>query len=344
VSVLADLRGRQARGERIIVPTKVTFAEVAEQWYESKHRLRAWTRRGYRDALDNVLIPRFGSWKVAAIDAEAIASLIRELEREGLHAIDPERPARPLSASTIENYLKPLSGALGFAVRRGLLSSNVCRTLTSDDRPAQRDAEPTHEWTDEEIEALFAASEELAQRADSKYDYSPVLRTAIYTGLRLGELLGLQWTDVDFETGVLHVRRQWTLTGELTEPKTKKGVRRVPLGDDMVAYLRRQKLASKYSTEGDFVFASKAGTPLSHRNVQARGFEAARDKAELPDTLTFHSMRHAFASLAAHRGVPVSVLSQVMGHADVGITQRVYMHLYDRDRAEDAFRAAMTAT
>jgi integrase len=112
----------------------------------------------------------------------------------------------------------------------------------------------------------------------------------------------------------------------------------------MVAFLRRHKLASKHSTEADFVFASKVGTPLSHRNVQARGFEAARDKAKLSDALTFHSMRHAFASLAAHRGVPVSVLSEVLGHADVGITQRVYLHLYARDKAEESFRAAMSGS
>jgi integrase len=337
----ADLRGRQARGERIIVPTKITFAETAEQWYVSKHRLRAWTKRAYRDALDNVLIPHFGSWKLAAIDADSIARLIRDLEREGLHSINPERPVRPLSASSIENYLKPLSGTLGLAVRRGLLASNVYRTLTSDDRPEKVDSEPAYEWSDEEIEGLLAASVKVAAERDSKYDYSPILRTAVYTGLRLGELLGLQWQDVDLDAGVLRVRRQFTLTSELTEPKTKKGLRRVPLGDDMVAFLRRHKLASTFSQAEDFVFASRSGTPLSHRNVQVRGFEAARDKAELPETLTFHKLRHAFASLAAHRGVPMSVLSEVMGHAHVGITQSIYMHLYGRDQAEESFRNAM---
>ena len=242
----------------------------------------------------------------------------------------------------IENYLKPLSGTLVLAVRRGLLAANVYRTLTGDDRPEKVDSEPAYEWSDEEIEGLLAASVKVAAMRDSKYDYSPILRTAIYTGLRLGELLGLQWQDVDLDAGVLRVRRQFTLTDELTEPKTKKGLRRVPLGDDMVALLRRHKLASKFSQPEDFVFASRSGTPLSHRNVQVRGFEAARDKAELPATLTFHKLRHAFASLAAHRGVPMSVLSEVMGHAHVGITQSIYMHLYGRDQAEESFRNAMT--
>jgi integrase len=57
--------------------------------------------------------------------------------------------------------------------------------------------------------------------------------------------------------------------------------------------------------------------------------------------LTFHDLRHAFASLAAHRGVPIQVLSDVLGHRDISVTQKVYLHLYGREQAEDAFRKAM---
>ena len=70
----------------------------------------------------------------------------------------------------------------------------------------------------------------------------------------------------------------------------------------------------------------------------------ARREAGLPETLTFHSMRHAFASLAAHRGVPLNVLSAVLGHGDVGMTQKVYLHLYGREQAEEGFRQAMGGT
>lgn len=107
-------------------------------------------------------------------------------------------------------------------------------------------------------------------------------------------------------------------------------MRRVPLSPDIVAALRKLKLASKFSQDADFVFASQRGTPPTHRNVQTRGFEAARDLAGLPSTLTFHDLRHAFASLAAHRGVPIQVLSAAMGHRDPSITQKVYQHLYNR--------------
>lgn len=140
---------------------------------------------------------------------------------------------------------------------------------------------------------------------------------------------------------MIHVRQQWTKYGEVTAPKTKKGRRRVPLAAEDVAFLRRLKLASRFSKDEDYVFASRNATPLGHRNVQRRGFEAARDAAELPEHLTFHSLRHAFASYAAHRGVPINVLSEVMGHSHVGVTQKVYVHLYGREQAEDAFREAM---
>jgi integrase len=219
---------------------------------------------------------------------------------------------------------------------------NPCALLTADDRPTKREREKAYEWSDDEIAGLLAASEEMAARPTSMYDYSPLLRTAIYTGLRLGELLGLQWQDVDLEENVLHVRRQWTRSRELAEPKTPKALRRVPLSTDMTALLRRHRLASRFSMNEHFVFASKIGGALAHRNVQRRGFEAARNEAGI-EGVTFHDLRHAFASIAAHRGVPVNVLSNVMGHSNIGVTQQVYMHLYNRKEAEDAFRTAMAS-
>jgi integrase len=338
----SEERSKKARGQRVVVPPKKTVAELAAEWLDGKIRLAPWTRRGYEDGLRLVLLPYFDGWQATAVDAESIAKLIRGLEVEGLHFVDPKRPVRPLGASAITTYvLKPLGGMFSLALRRDYVQENPVRLLTADDRPRQQDAEAPHEWSDEEIAKLLAESAALAKRRGARQNYEPLLRTALYTGLRLGELLGLQWGDIDLDQGVLHVKRQWTLTRELTAPKTKAGIRRVPLSAEMVAVLRRRKLASKFSQDTDFVFASQQGTPLTHRNVQTRGFEAARDLAGLPSSLTFHSMRHGFASLCAVRGIPIQVLSAALGHRDIGVTQKVYVHLYDRQSAEDSFRAAM---
>jgi integrase len=323
----AEFRGKTARGGRAVAPTRVTFAEVAEQWFESKRHLRPWTRKNYRAALDLVLIPRFGSMRLAAITPEHIAALIRELERKG-------PSGKPLSSSMIESYLRPLSTAMAFAMRRGLIGANPCSLLTCDDRPQRNERKQDHVWSDEEIETLIAAAERLARQPASRYDYTPLLRTALFTGLRLGELLGLTWADVDLHEGVLYVRRQWTRMHEYAPPKTKAAIRRIPLSDDMAKHLAALKLRSRHSNDDDPVFAAHNGKPLGHRNVTRRGFEAAAEEAGI-EGVTFHSARHAFASRMIDRGISSTVLAALMGHESSMITERRYIHLFDKQRTDE---------
>jgi Phage integrase, N-terminal SAM-like domain len=122
----AELRGRVARGERVAT-SGVRFGTVAEQWYASKRKLRDRSRANYRAALDNVLLPRFGHLRLAAITPDAVAALIRELEANGL------------AGSTIQNTLKPLTGTFKFAARRGLVTQNPVAVLTPDERPTPAD-------------------------------------------------------------------------------------------------------------------------------------------------------------------------------------------------------------
>jgi integrase len=129
--------------------------------------------------------------------------------------------------------------------------------------------------------------------------------------------------------------------GEYAEPKTRAALRRVPLSPDMVSYLREYKLRAEYSQDGDPVFASKFGTPLTHRNATRRGFEKAAEQAGI-EGVSFHSMRHAFASRMIDRGISSTVLAKIMGHESSAITESRYIHLFDRQRTDDAVREAMT--
>ena len=326
----AKARDKAARGEAPIAPSKATFGDVAEQWIESKRKLRAYTRKGYRDALDRILIPRLGPKKIGAITVEHVAALIRDLERESL------------SSSTITNYLKPLNGTMTYALRRGLIGVNPCALLTADDRPQEKESKPVHVWSDEELAALIESAEYHAKQVTARYDYSALLRLASDTGLRLGELLGLRWEDFDREARVLHVRRQWTREGVYGPTKTDAGQRRIPLSDQVVKFLTELRLRSDYSKDGDPVCASRKGTPLGHRNVTARGFEPAAKLAGI-DRVTFHDVRHAFASRMIARGISSTVLAKVMGHESSAITERIYVHLFDAVRTDEDVREAMTA-
>lgn len=336
----ADLRGRR---RPVLADAKTTFAELAEAWYQLKAaRVRPRTASYYRMALDVVLLPRFGSHKLTAIDADAIAELVHDLEREGLHAIDPIRKVRPIGHSSIDNYLKPLQAVLALAMRRRLITIDPFSYLTADDRPRKPDTEPIHEWTDAEIAALLAAAAKLAAKPESRYDYTPLLRLTATLGLRIGEALGLRWEDFDKDEAVLHIRRQWTRAREYGPPKTRAGIRRIALPADLRDDLIALRLQSKYSDAADPIFASRTGTPLTHRNVTARGFDPARNLARLPNTITFHDLRHACASRLIDAGLDPVTVAAVLGHEDPAITLRIYANRFNRQQKDEAVRHALT--
>jgi integrase len=288
----------------------------------------------YRLSLDQELIPRFGAFKLSAITADMIAAMIREMEQT------KTRRGKPMSGSTIANHLKPLSGIFVFGMRHGYCGSNPVELLTPDERPSTETRE-MRILEPEEIRALLAASRRIAQKKTSHYDYTPILTLAINTGLRKGELLRLRWMDFDRKEGVLHVRHQITPRGELTPPKTAKSVRRIPIGREMTNLLRRlqeEALVKGQAKPDSFVFPSLTGKALSQRNVTSRGFEAAAREAKLntPDkpTLTFHALRHCYASKMIAAGVNSTVLCKLMGHAHPGITEAIYIHLFDKQRTD----------
>jgi integrase len=324
----AELRGKAARGERVVTATKTRFADVAEQWYENnRDGWRRSTRDNYRASLDNVLLPKFGKMKIGSVTVDHIATLIRDLGRAG---------GKP---STIANHMLPLQGTFKLALRGGLLGTNPYSLLTKNERPEPSQNREAHVWSDVEIKALIEAAEHLAKQPASRYDYAPLIRTALVTGLRQGELHGLQWQDFDKAEGVLHVERQWLRDGSYGPPKTPSSMRRIPLSQEMVEYLTALKFRSKASGDSDPLFASRTGTPLSHRNVTGRGFGPAARLAGL--NVSIHDTRHAFASRMISRGVDVVALSKLMGHKNPRITLETYAHMYDRQKTDDAVRAAM---
>jgi integrase len=328
-----------------VVPSKQTFDEVQKEWLEVKQdRLRPWTLKSYRESLELVLVPRFGRWRLAAIDADAISKLTRDLEKEGLHAIDASRPIRPLAPASIQNHLGVLRGVLAFGVRRDYIASNPFDRLTEDDRPVKQEKEPADVWSDEQIAELVAASRRLAREPEARYDYSALLLLTARLGLRLGEVVGLQWRDFDKDAddgqGTLRVERQWTRLGQYAELKTAAAKRTIPLTPEIREELVALRLRSRHSDEGDPIFASRMGTPLTHRNVTRRGFEAAAEKAGI-EGVSFHKLRHAAASRLIAAKLDAVKVAKVLGHKDARVTLSVYAHLFDKAKTNEDIRAAL---
>ena len=169
--------------------------------------------------------------------------------------------------------------------------------------------------TPEEIGKLLA-------EADPRWRL--IIKTAILTGLREGELLGLQWADIDWVSATIYVRRSFT-AGRFYEPKTKNLRRRVPVTAELLAELKRWKLACP-NGKHDLVFPNGAGNPENHGNLLRRGFYPALRRAGLRK-IRFHDLRHTYASLLIANQEEPKLISTLLGHSSIKITFDVYGHL-----------------
>jgi integrase len=219
-----------------------------------------------------------------------------------------------------------LGRVLGTASRRRLIAANPVSQLERSERPKVARAEfPSLDR--ESVGRLIAST---PQR------YRVLVAVSVLLGPRQGEALGLRWQDVDTAAGVLRIRYQLSRGGELVEPKTNAARREVPMPPSLARMLAEHRLASPYSAETDYVFASSVGTPLAVRNIARRGLEAATRRAGLP-RLRWHDLRHIAASALIEQASP-SYVARVLGHSSPAITLSTYAHVFARVEHEERFR------
>jgi len=231
--------------------------------------------------------------------------------------------------STIKVTLLPLRAILRRAVAHGELAVNPCDGLELAAVRGRREriASPS------EAEKLLAAVPNLDR---------VIWATAIYSGLRRGELQALRVEDVDLANGVLRVERGWDDKEGVIALKSKAGRRRVPIAAALRDYLLEDRMTSEREG-GDLVFGRSAVSPFYAKGVQERADE--KWKAAKLERITFHECRHTFASLMIAAGVNAKALQVYMGHARVSITLDRYGHLMPGSEAEaagllDAYLAA----
>jgi integrase len=166
-----------------------------------------------------------------------------------------------------------------------------------------------------------------------------------YTGLRIGEALGLTWADIDHDAGLIRVHRQLSRQREHTKLKTEAGRREVILAPALAKGLREHWLASRYKAPDDFVFCNTLGRGLDYRDV-GEGFRAAVKAAGLtaPGKLTLHSLRHGFASLLISKGLNLVFVSRQLGHANPNVTLTTYAHLFEQADHAHVARVALEAS
>ena len=320
------------------VSPRLRFDTVAAWWLERFEAKVAAAERhprtleAHRYQLDGHLLPALASRRIASITVDAIAELLLELRRKGC------------SPKTSAGALATLHSIIRYARRHGWITLDPIDQLEPEERPrAVRRRQRVLGRA--EIERLLAASPPPGRL---------MVATALFSGLRISEMLGLTWDDIDLVRGVIHVRLQLSrahreMPARRVPTKTAASVREIPLVAQLAHLLAAHKQVTPFAAGTDWVFATAHGTPYGHRNVVRRVLQRAARSAGLNQEgwppLRFHDLRHTFAShLIVDLGLDVAQVSRILGHARITITLDTYTHLFDDARHTQDIRTRMAAS
>jgi integrase len=288
-----------------MVRTTVAVAEAAEEYMrylEFDRERKPSTLQGYRWIIDGRILPKFGRMRLEEVTSERVEQWAAALTG---------KPSSRRKALVI------LQGIFKRACKVYRLPANPVAGV---EKPPQRRGGDIDVFGPEEVWALVRA-------AESEED-GAIFLTAPFTGLRMGELIALQWRDVDLANAVLRVRGNYA-GGALTTPKSGK-IRSVPLAPAVAMTLARLSQRDQLTDEDDLVFPGETGTFLDGSALRRRYKAALRRAALRP--LRFHDLRHTFGTRMIAKA-DIRRVQEWMGHADVQTTMR-YLHY--APRAEDA--------
>lgn len=290
-------------------PKDITFKDFAKVWLSdyASVKVRRSTYTFYETILRLHLIKHFGDKPLKRISTHGIESYLAEKLKEG-----------QLSATTIGYHLRVLKTVLKRAVLWGYLRSNPADSI---EKPKARKAEMDF-LSPEEIKLFLAQVDK---------DYYALFLMAILTGMRRGELLGLKWGDIDWNSGLVFVRRSlWR--GQLVSTKSERAARAIVMSPKLAKTLKLHKLAT-LGSDLDLIFCNTDGKPLDPDSLVRNQFHPALRRAGLRK-IRFHDLRHTFTSLLIYQGENIKFIQAQLGHASIQTTLDRYGHLLPEGNRE----------
>jgi len=331
---LAKLVAAAAAGT-LAEPSKTTVGAYLLAWMDGPHGLAGKTAERYRQLIEAQIIPHLGAIVLQKLKPAHIADWHDKLIRGG------GKDGRPLSLRTVGHAHRVLHRALARAAAIELVSRNVASVV----KPPKVDETEIESLKADEINAVLTALKD--------HRLEPIVVLALSTGARRGEMLALNWENVDLDAGTIKIERslEQTKAGlRFKAPKTKNGRRVVslpPIAVDALRAHRRRRLELRMALgqgkpEPDaLVFSAFDDSPIPPNNLSRdwRRFVLAR---KLP-RISFHGLRHSHVSALIAGGVDALTVSRRIGHASPVVTMKVYAHLFsETDKtAAKAIEAAL---
>jgi integrase len=309
----------------LVEPSKMTVADYMRAWLKttSTLTLSPKTAERYAQLIENQIVPHLGEFSLQKLKPIHIADWHAKLLKGGGHE------GGPLKARTVGHAFRVLHKGLEDAVKHEVLARNPAAVIS----PPKVDGEEIEILSADQVKAVL-----VAMRATPIYPHVVLL---LGSGMRRGELAGLQWSDIDFESGKLRIERAVEKTKmhglRIKAPKTRKGRRTISLPASAVEVLKEYRkaclelriaLGIGRLPPDAFVFGTIEGKPRDPDRI-TQDWKRIAAKHGLP-RVTLHALRHSHASaLIAGGADPVTVAGR-LGHASPGITMAVYAHLFNR--------------
>ncbi len=320
----------------LVVDSKqLKFSDFTKLWdknYASKE-LAPSTYKRYIRMLETRILPYLGHYYIQQIKPTDIMRFYDLLEKDTQiirkKANNGKKTIKPLSGKTILEHHRLISSMLHKAVYWQLIVANPCERV----QPPKAKKPKRASYDDQQTKFLLQHLNELPSE-DTKYKVAIIL--TIFTGVRLGELMGLEWKDVDFQNGIISINRSSQYLadkGIFTKvPKTESSIRDIAIPDLVVSLLERYKLwyeeqkalYGELWTNSDRLFVQVDGKPM-HPSSVSKWFEKYVNQIGLP-VINFHGLRHTNASLLVAQNVDIAVVSARLGHAQISTTFNFYVH------------------
>jgi len=319
----------------VIDGKSLKFSEFTEIWkrdYGSKE-LAPSTYKRYCRMLETRLLPYFGHFYINKIKPTDIMKFYDLLEKDTQlvrkKGNNGSKNKKPLSGKTILEHHRLLRAMLHKAVYWQLIVSNPAERVQSPKarKPKRRS------YDDEQTKILLENLEQLSIE-DTKYKVAIIL--TVFTGVRLGELMGLEWQDVDFKNGIISINRSSQYLADMgvftKVPKTESSIREIAIPEFIISLLEEYKLwyeeqKSIYGelwTNSDRLFVQADGKPM-HPSTISKWFVKYVGQIGLP-VINFHGLRHTNASLLVAQNIDIAVISARLGHAQISTTLDFYVH------------------
>lgn len=319
----------------VIDGKSLKFSEFTEIWkrdYGSKE-LAPSTYKRYCRMLETRLLPYFGHFYINKIKPTDIMKFYDLLEKDTQlvrkQGNNGAKTKKPLSGKTILEHHRLLRAMLHKAVYWQLIVSNPAERVQS---PKAR--KPKRKSYDDEQTKILLENLEQLSIEDTKYKVAIIL--TVFTGVRLGELMGLEWQDVDFKNGIISINRSSQYLADMgvftKVPKTESSIREIAIHEFIISLLEEYKLwyeeqKSIYGelwTNSDRLFVQADGKPM-HPSTISKWFVKYVGQIGLP-VINFHGLRHTNASLLVAQNIDIAVISARLGHAQISTTLDFYVH------------------